>query len=364
MVVYIVISILLLLLAIYEYRFSETTKHYLLVGASILLLLLAGLRAVDIDADSKIYQKMFLASYDIGTMFSHPYVFFGVVNFEPSYLIISALVKSVFGADSFQWVLLLYALLSVSLMTKSITKLTSFPLYSMLFFFSSFFFLHTMTQIRGAVAAGFILLSIPEIVSRDHRKFTLYLLLGLFFHYSAIVVLPFYFISNKTLNKTFYLSAIGVAILLALFEFTPFDIILKYDLGVYTEKIKAYNEGQKWEQYEMNLFNFATLFQLLITVVFIFMAEHMKKNKYVIMLTKMSAVGLILFFTLSAIPILASRISDMLSVVLVVLIPYLLLLIKPKALAEFIIISISVLYLLNQLFVNSIISPYQLFFQS
>ena len=96
--------------------------------------------------------------------------------------------------------------------------------------------------------------------------------------------------NTKHINKLLYVVLIGVAITLAVLKFTPFDFILKYDLGIYTEKINNYIIGQQWEKREINIFNFSILLQIVIAVFFLFFAEK-TNNKYAVILTKIYSLG-------------------------------------------------------------------------
>lgn len=360
MIIYYILFILFLAFALYDYRFTDNTKQVFLVLGGLLLILLAGMRDLGVDNDYHNYLDGFHKMHPLSMLFSNPKVFFSVEDWEPSIILISSTVKTLFGNNAFPIVTLIYATLSISLIIMAINKLSEFKMFSLLFFFSSFFFLQHMTQIRTAVASGFLLLSIPYAVNRKFWKFSALIFCGIFFHYSAIVMFPIYFLSSKTINKTLYFSLIIGSIALAVLHFTPFDFIIKYNFGVFTEKIKTYLEMQQWQKNKINIFNFSVLFQLLITSIFLFYHD-LVKNKNIILFIKISCWGIIVFYLFSASPTLAFRTSEVLNVVLIILVPYFYHIIRPKALAESVIVLISLVYFLNQIVINKIIQDYTTF---
>ena len=274
-------------------------------------------------------------------------------------ILIFSTIKSVFN-NGFQIAIIFYALLSIGLKLKAIPKLTEFTSYSLLLLFSSVYLLQDFTQIRVAVASGFLLLSIPSIVNRDVMKFAVFVLLAIFFHYSAIIFAPLYFLNSNKINKLLYLLFIVISIFLAITKFTPFDILTKFDLGVYSDRINAYLIGQKWEKREINIFNFSVLIQIMLCIFFIFYSGKID-NKYAIILTKIYTLGIVVFYIFSPAPAIAFRLSDLLNMVQIILIPFIFYFIKPKYVSEIIIILIAAAFFLNQVMINPILHPYKIF---
>lgn len=360
MISYYILFLVVVIYAIYNYKLTAGSKSiaYYLIG--VLLILFAGFRGLNVDFDYKAYLEIYNNKTDtLHTLFSSPSQFFRKLEYEPSILLIFSTIKTIFK-DGFQIAIFLFALLSVSLKMKAIPKMTEFLPYSLILYFSSIYLLQDFTQIRAAVASGFMLLSIPHIVNRDLKKFLLYVALAVIFHYSAIVLAPLYFLNTKHINKLLYVVLIGVAITLAVLKFTPFDFILKYNLGIYTEKINNYIIGQQWEKREINIFNFSILLQIVIAVFFLFFAEK-TNNKYAVILTKIYSLGIVVFYLSSSAPVIAFRLSDLLGMVQIILIPFIFYLVKPKFLVELIIIIIALAFFLNQVLINPILHPYKTF---
>lgn len=361
MLVYYIIFFYILIIAVISNNFTLKTKKILLEINVILLIILAGMRGFGVDADYKAYYLLFRKIPAIDNMFFHTLSFLKVANYEPSYIFINSIAKTLFGEYSFQIVIMTYAIISISMKKLAIIKLTDFWEYSLLIYFSTYFLLQDMTQIRIGVATGFILLSIPYIINRNLKFFLIFMAFAVLFHYAAIVFVPMYLLNVKKINKTLYISIIILSIALALTKYTPFDIILKYDFGVFTDKIRNYLLGQAWDKRTINIFNFATIIQLIITFIFIFYSSKIE-NKNAILLTKLSAIGIFAFFIFSASPVIAFRVSDIFNTVLMILIPYFFYIVKPKVIVEILIIMISFAYILNQILIHAIMQRYCLFF--
>lgn len=360
MIAYYIVFLLVAMYALFNYKLTPKSKQisYYLIG--VLLFLFAAMRGLNVDFDYKTYLSIYNDKTEtLQGLFSSPSQFFRELEFEPSMLLLFSTVKTFFY-NGFQLVIIFYAFLSVSLKMKAIPKMTEFVPYSILLFFSSIYLLQDFTQIRAAVASGFLLLSIPHIVDRDFKKFAKYVLLAMLFHYSAIVLAPLYFLNTKKIDKAVYIGLMIIAIILAVTKFTPFDFILKFDLGIYTDKIKTYLIGQQWEKREINIFNFSIIIQIALSLFFIFSAEK-TDNKYAVILTKIYALGVVIFYLFSSAPVIAFRLSDLFGMVQIILIPYIFYLIRPKFVAELVIVLIALAFFLNQVLINPILHPYKTF---
>ena len=360
MITYYILFILILIYVIVNYKLTDGSKKLSYHTIGVVLLLFAGFRGMNVDFDYKSYLEIYNKISSIQSFFFNPIYLFNKLQYEPSILIIFSLVKSLFNSG-FQIAIFLYAFISIGLKLRAIPKLTDFVPYSLLLFFSSIYLLQDFAQIRAAVASGFLLLSIPFIVSKDIKKFSVFVLLAVFFNYSAIIFAPLYFLNTKKINKALYITVIIVSIILAVLRFTPFDFIAKFDLGIYSKKINLYLVGQQWEKRQINIFNFSILLQIAISIFFIFFAEK-TNNKYAVILTKICTLGIVLFYLFSSAPVIAFRLSDLLGMVQIILIPFILYFIKPKYIGELIIVIIALAFFLNQILINPILHPYKTFF--
>lgn len=356
MLIYYILFFVFVVFAVLDDNLTVKSKSQIIILSGIIMIFFAGLRGDHVDIDYKTYHSFFKQVPTINYLLINPSSFFKALRIEPSFILIFSFVKTFFY-NGFPIAIFLYAILGVTVKLKAIGKLTDLILLSTLIYFTNIFLLQDMNQIRVGVAIGFLFLSIIYIEEKNFIKFIIFVLLAIFFHYASIAFLPLYFLNTKNINKTAYTLLILIPILLCLLKFDPYSFLIKFDLGIVTEKIKTYLEIQKYKKESINLFNFSIIGQILFSLFFIFFGEK-AENKYAILLTKINCFSVVCFYTLSASPVIAFRLSELFSSVQIILIPLMIYVIKPKALAEFIVIVISLAYFLNLVLINKIFEKY------
>ncbi len=292
---------------------------------AIVLIIIAGLRPIGMDKDSLNYSA--ILSVDISNA--------NFLDKEPAFWIINQINKFVFTGNK-QTFFLIFAVLGVSLKLIAIRKYSLFPMLSILTYVSMYFVLHEMTQIRVGVASAIFLLAIKDIKDKKFGCYILKTLLAMMFHYSAIIMLVFYFIDTKRSNIRilFFLPIAGLLLAtdrtLGLSAFSRMASLLPRFLG---SKIELYisllYEG---EHSDINIFNSLNL-SLLIIYYFCLLNHRKMKSEYDIIFIKILGIMLFVFFSCSFLPVLAFRISEFLGVVLIFLIPDMLSAIKEKDIA-------------------------------
>jgi hypothetical protein len=114
---------------------------------------------------------------------------------------------------------------------------------------------------------------------------------------------------------------------------------LKYKFQLISDNILLEKLG------EINIFNFQYLSYIIIYYLLLIKIDLLQmKNKYTILFLKLFAIAIISFYTLSSIPVLAFRISNIFGSVLILLLPMILLIFKDKKMP---IIILSLWLLLN-----------------
>jgi hypothetical protein len=251
---------------------------------------------------------------------------------------------------------LFYAIMGVSIKIVAIKELSEFWFFSILIYFSYFFILHEMTQIRVGVAIGFILISIKHIQDQNIKWFLLTVLLASFFHYSALIILPFYFLNPNKIEFKYYLL-IPIGYLLFVFELSPLKIISMLNINILIEKFKFYEPLAM--KHPLNVFSFFQLFRCLFCVVLLWKWQVLQlKNKYAVILIKLYIFSCFFLVAFSDIPPFASRFSEMFASVEIILIPFLLYLIPNREKAVLLIFSIALTMLSITLFYSSLLKDY------
>lgn len=341
-----IISILVLFFFSFFISFIQIEKkHYkifLFVFFGTILFLLSGLRGYGVDRDYGGYVDAF--NEDLNVVFA-----------EPSFLFISWLVKSSFHSNVV-FLFLVYAFLGVFTKFLAIKQLTEFWFLSILMYIAYSFTLHEMTQIRVGVGIGFVLLCIKPLYERNLFRFIFFSIIAILFHYSIFFIFILWFIDIQNLNKKMYrLFIIGSYLINFIFKSYISSLILDVTQGGGLEaKVMAY---QFENNAELNIFNAWQLLRIALSFLFICKIELLQeRNKYSILLTKLYVFATCVFVLLSYNPAFAARISDILSIVDVILIPYLIYVFNPRIYSKILILFIGIAYLCLNLFYNHILN--------
>ena len=309
--------------ALYNYLVKKFLSNFLFWTTALILILIVGLRPVGLDRDSITYAEMIQSHADVN-----------LVVLEPAFWIIKWFNDNFFSGNVHTF-FLIFATLGVSTKFLAIKKLSKLPWLSVSVYLSLHFILHEMTQIRAGVAAGFFLLSIPDIYNRNFKKFILKALLAFSFHYSAIVMFPLYFLHPRKLNIVYFLLPI-VGLISAYFDLSKTLLsnlanlapnFLAYKINTYLTLLEL------GEHSEINIINFYYSSLLLLTYFGFFLYIKNKiKNDYDVLFLKILALSLFSFYFFSDVPVFAFRISEFLNVVTVIFLPNFILYFKQKKL--------------------------------
>lgn len=309
---------------------------YILLG--FVLVFIAGLREEGLTKDYENYLNAYYSSGDEAS------------RLEPSFTIISVFVKSAFNNPAFLF--LIYALLGVTLKFIAIKQLSRLYLLSGLLYLSNFFLLHEMTQIRVGIASGILLLCIKPLYERNFKTFFCLVFVAISFHYSSIIISLIWFLNPYTIKRYFYLILLPFFYFMALAGFTIGSLIEHIPIaqvqGLYSMyQLKIVNgDGDI-----INLFNSMQILRCCILLFLIYKIHSISLlNEYAIILVKIYTIALCCFVVFSDIPVVSFRISELLSIVEIVLIPLLIYVFKEKRLAMLFPITIGLFMLLINLF--------------
>ena len=314
---------------------------YTLIG--ITLFCIAVLRPPAIDRDYTNYVRLFNLNLTLNQYL-----------IEPSFVLISLLIHKLLSGNSF-FLFCIYALIGVSIKLIAIKRLSRYCFLSLLFYFSYSFIIHEITQIRAGVSAGFILLCIPSLYERKGLKFLLFAFLAIFFHYSAVMVLFLWFLNPDKINTTFYRFLIISSYLIFFFTKTFFftDILNFFPEWILINKFIKY-ESENGQV--MNVFNLWQILRCILCFIFLSKIDLIRQNnKYGIVVLKIYIWATISFVLLASNPTIAGRISDLFSIVDIIMLPCLMSIISPRIAAIGVLILISFSYLVLNLFFNKII---------
>ncbi|WP_339916176.1 EpsG family protein [Yeosuana marina] len=317
--------------------------QWTLLFVVLFLIVLAGFRG-DIDKDYSLY----ISRYE--------YISSGkYVLVEPFFVLISYIIN--YTVDNVIALFVIFAILGVGLKYLAIKKLSNFWMCSMLVYFSYFFFLHDMIQIRTAVASAVLLLSIPFIYTKNLKGFLVLILLGSMFHYSLIAVIPMYFINEKKVERVF-LFLIPLSYLL---------FFLNINLSSFLEFISSFYSGEtRFDYYvklaktnSISIFSVLQLIHIIVSYILLWKWKFLsEKNNYFIILLKFYVIGTFLYVAFADIPALGIRFSELFQIVEIILIPMLIFITKNRFDAKYLIIILSLFSLLLVTYRLELIKPY------
>ncbi len=281
-----------------------------------------------------------------------------VTFLEPTFFAISWLSDIIFKSSI--GVFIIYSILGVSIKGLAFVRLTKYYSASLLLYFGSFFLLEEMTQIRVGVAAATLLLSIPYIQEKKPFKFFPLILIGCLFHYSLVIFIPFYFVNPTKIKKKLYIAAIFVIFLATICGLNILSILQLVKLGFLTQKIEAYQLLLEQGMFAgISLLNPLLFLRIILFIFFVINYKALlSKNKYSLIVTKIYAFSILSFISLSPLPVLAGRVSQLLGVVEVLLVPYGIYILKPKYAALGLVVFFALMIMYKQLYYSDLMSGY------
>lgn len=354
MVIYYLYYIILYLLSLLTLK-DRRYVPYIACIVFVLLFLLCALRGPGVDRDYGTYiynaEKM-LKRLDY-------FDFRNLIYYEASYYIFASF--SIKILNSMQYFFIFYALIGVWLKLKATTYYTNSFFLSILLYFSSWYLLHEMTQIRAGVAVGILSLSIKDIYDRKPTRFIVKFLIACSFHYSSVFFFPAYFLNPLNIRKYFLLLIIITSFVMAYSGFNIFD---NRFISIFSgTKIEEYNFLASANIMKLKVFNGLFLINSLISIILLLNVEKIQKfNKYAILFVKLNSISIIFYLVLSSVPMIAVRIAELYSIVQLFLFPCIIYLFKNKYFGYLFIIILTFIYLFINLSYSQMIYDYRLFF--
>lgn len=311
---FIVVLLLLLTLCLFFSFFEEEDNLVLqwsFLGIATLLLGLAAFRPIGIDKDSLTYVSYFFDRTNSD------------ISVEPSFQFIVMVIKALGGSPNLLFVV--YAALSIPLFIYAIKRISTTPYLSLAIWVSNFYILQNLTQIRVAVSEAFFLLGLVFLLDKRRWLFVVCALLGLVFHYSALLLLVGLLFSNREIKNKERIALAAIPIVSFAFTLGDINLLDLIPIPYIQERIRAYNEmsssGTLGAE-KVNYLNIPYLLRLTVYYFLLWKQEYISKQvPYLPMMTRIYALSILFYVTLSFLPILASRISELFAIVEVFFIP-------------------------------------------
>lgn len=272
-------------------------KKILIIGLiSTMAGVVAGFNWLGIGADFYNYQDYFDAISLKG---------FSAVEssrFEIGFGVLSWFFLVITDSNSLTWFLLVVIAISTKF---SLLRINSYGfILAALFYFTRFYPLYELVQLRVAIASGFVILAFLLQNKGMYYKASIAIAIGVTMHYSTLIFLPFLFTPiNK---KSIFLYIVGFILLIFInstslvYQITPyFPSLTMYDTTGYGSK-------------EVNPFSIANILDLLFIAfsVVIWNKLTVIMKKAVIML----AFGITILWSMSEFQVIAHRFREFLAI--------------------------------------------------
>ncbi len=332
----IIITIVFLLSFIEDYLGDYKWLVYIILG--FILIVYAGFRPIGFDRDSYNYELTFM----------NPDTSVAEMTVEPSYRLISMLCYHIW--PDVHTLFLFYATLGVSIKLWAIRKLSPVIFLPILIYISNFFLLHELTQIRVGIASAIFLLSIKPLSEGRKGIAAIYIVTAIFFHFSAVALLPILFLNNEaiTTTKKIILACI-VPVCFALY-FIGLDLLTSFNIPYLTEKIELYQAINEYKIEKESILNPFPLIRMAVFLYAIYFSETIKEFiPSIYLLIKIMGCSLIVYFAFSSVTVISMRIAELYGIIELIMYPGIIYTVRPFYAGKMIVSIIACILLYFQL---------------
>lgn len=356
MLIYILYFIFIAILAI-QYQFTPFKSDILPYIIVVFLALMAGFQDTSVSKDYLNYQYAFNNIYEITEN-----GFYYLLAFEPGFVAIVVFFRKLFATNYGIAIIFFYAITSLTLKIFVINRLSINPYLTILFYFSYFFLIHEMTQIRIALASAIFLISLISFLNDKRGTFLMLILLATCFHYSAIFYLLLLFFDTKTLKRNLLAFIILLSLIFGVVKLPLLSILGSVDVSDVSGKLNNYIEISQDGSLAVNVFNSLNILNILCCLYFLFFVrkEELLKNKSVIFFLKCNILSIFLFSFFAGAPAFSMRFNQLFSIAQIFLFTYLVRYLPFKKFNVFFLVIIAGVFFYVLQFHNGLLGPYKI----
>ena len=297
------------------------------------MIMCAGLRPVGFDRDSQNYEYTFL----------HPDSNTSNFIVEPFFIFICKILYII--SPDFQILLLFFAFTCIVIKLTAIARLTPLLFLSLTIYFSNFYMLHEITQIRAGVVSGLFLLSLKPLSEGKKMLPFFLILLGSMFHFSSFALLPVLFFDNNTIGRIYKIFLACIIPFCFILYALDLDLLTTINIPYMTAKIEAYKSLSEFGNIAKE--SILNPFPLIKMTIFLYLLFFSKKiEEYVPsinIIIKIIAYSLIIYFAFSSVKIISTRVSELYGIVEIVAYPCILFTIRPHFVGKIIVSIIAII---------------------
>jgi len=263
-------------------KVSNSLTKLIFWSALILPVAFSGLR-YGIGTDFFNYTDIYYRLTSSGNFINH----FVNTRFEPGWILLNQIVKLIF--NDVQYLFIITSLLIWIFNFKAIyDNRNKMSIAIAMFILLSTLYNPSFNTIRQSLAASVLMLAIKPILEKRPIKFYLIILFAISFHYTAIVFLPAYWITNSRIKNVTFLKNISVIVGTILF------VILTPKLLTF---VTSFDSLSYYSHYELEFENFGIgkiIIKLPIIIIIIFNLKRFKNNSPMSKLIIFYFIGIIL----------------------------------------------------------------------
>lgn len=343
-----------------EYEIRPFKNNLAVVLIIITLSLLAGFRSPDVARDYGQYQFAFDNIYDFVQDPSGAY--FSV--FEPGFVGVSLLFRLLLTHNYGLGVMIFFALVSLTLKFISIIKLSINPYLVILIYYSHYFILHEMTQIRIGLASAIFLFSLLYFLKKNFKAYVALILLATLFHYSAILYLLLIPFSSKHFNKYIYSGVILCSIGLGIAKISFFGYFTSFFIsGNAYGKASTYAEVISYGvTQQINFFNLINIIKILGTLYLIYSVpnQHFHTDSKLTLFLKFNIFSLFIFSLFAGEPFFAFRIGELFGIVSIFTFAYLAKYLPFEKFNIFFVVLLALVFFYLNIYKEDLLKPYEI----
>ena len=358
MLIYVLLFCLLIFFSASEQHFKHSKFPEFRMLLFLILLLFVSARPPGGDKDYVSYLLSFSSFKDPLDYFNN---YGDWVYFDPMYYLIPSFFKTYVTQVHYALItFFVYALIALSLKFVAISRLSEFFFLSLVVYFSNYFLLHEMTQIRVGVATAIFLFAIPYLQEKKYLHYFGMVLLALLFHYSSVLYILPLFLKPDHFNKKVYYAALALILVLVVVPTNFLMPLLRLDTGDVSFKSNNYLEyAELGITQQANKLNPGFIMSYLLTILWVLFIDQLQQhNPFARLLVKLQIMALLLFQFFAPIPGFAFRFSEIFLCTQIVTTPFLVYLFKNRWLGYASVIFISIIYLWLNLFYGKLMLDY------
>lgn len=194
------------------------------------IIILLGFRDITVGFDTKEYVSTYLRIAN-GTMLESDYVWLSY-----GYIFICKVI-GIFSKNGYLLYNLTIASLTIYFFYKAVWSNSKNPTFSLFLLLSTCLIYQAFNQSRQMLAVAIIMYSWKFLEKQNLPKYLLFVIIAVAIHKSAIIMIPFYWLSKKEISKRNIIIYIGIALLFLIsYNFIQKLLFMTHYGQVYLEK--------------------------------------------------------------------------------------------------------------------------------